>query len=428
MLKTDNISSFPAQFSVVRSAVLNRSDLTANNNKFYVLELHEAAGKYRLFTHYGRVGTVGMREARFADDREALEREFERILREKTGPKKGYVPVDVAKAVVGSEALQTQTADSYAQTRGVRCPSALHPSVARFIDHIYDESKTELVRRIDTPLGALTREQIERGTDKLRALRFAIARGREDRILALSSQYYSLVPHRFGRRIALEEAAISSIEKADEEEELLQLMRDVFFVQGAMDAETDRKYRALGAQIEAMEADDPETRRVTRQILDTQSARHGFNIKVGQVFRACLPDERARFDAAPGNNRLLFHGSRNSNMVGILSRGLLVAPKNVPVSGYMFGKGIYFADQSTKSAQYSGLWDDGKRGGVGYLFLADVALGRIKKQRVPVYREEAPDGFHSVQGCKGLCLLHNEFIIYRREQCTIRYVAEIKKA
>ena len=34
--------------------------------------------------------------------------------------------------------------------------------------------------------------------------------------------------------------------------------------------------------------------------------------------------------------------------VGILSKGLLIAPPEAPVTGYMFGKGIYFADVVTK--------------------------------------------------------------------------------
>ena len=152
MLKTYNLSrdadtapAFPDRFTVVRYAVLNRSDLIQNNNKFYVLELHEAAAaataagqqQYRLFTHYGRVGTAGVREARFADERAMLDAEFERILKEKTGPKKGYVPVDVAKAVVGSDTLQAETERKFVETRGVRA-SALDPAIARFVEHIYD--------------------------------------------------------------------------------------------------------------------------------------------------------------------------------------------------------------------------------------------------------------------------------------------------
>jgi hypothetical protein len=74
------------------------------------------------------------------------------------------------------------------------------------------------------------------------------------------------------------------------------------------------------------------------------------------------------------NRMLLWHGSRVTNFVGILSQGLRIAPPEAPVTGYMFGKGdlrflvffssssppyicamllgIYFADMSSKSANY----------------------------------------------------------------------------
>ena len=39
-----------------------------------------------------------------------------------------------------------------------------------------------------------------------------------------------------------------------------------------------------------------------------------------------------------GNKMLLWHGSRLSNMVGILSEGLRIAPKSAPSTGFMFGK------------------------------------------------------------------------------------------
>ena len=52
------------------------------------------------------------------------------------------------------------------------------------------------------------------------------------------------------------------------------------------------------------------------------------------------------------NRMLLWHGSRTSNFAGILSQGLRIAPPEAPVTGYMFGKGIYFADMVSKSANY----------------------------------------------------------------------------
>lgn len=70
---------------------------------------------------------------------------------------------------------------------------------------------------------------------------------------------------------------------------------------------------------------------------------------------------------------LLWHGSRFSNFVGILSQGLRIAPPEAPKTGYLYGKGVYFADMAGKSAPYtcSYLSDN-----VGLFLLCEVALGK----------------------------------------------------
>mmetsp|Transcript_1133 Transcript_1133/g.1857 ORF Transcript_1133/g.1857 Transcript_1133/m.1857 type:complete len:1513 (-) Transcript_1133:94-4632(-) len=52
-------------------------------------------------------------------------------------------------------------------------------------------------------------------------------------------------------------------------------------------------------------------------------------------------------------NQLLFHSTKVSNCVGILMRGLKIAPVEAPASGFLFGKGVYFADTFEKSAGYA---------------------------------------------------------------------------
>ena len=73
------------------------------------------------------------------------------------------------------------------------------------------------------------------------------------------------------------------------------------------------------------------------------------------------------------DRRLLWHGSRSTNFGGILSQGLRIAPPEAPVSGYAFGKGLYFADISSKSANYC--YAD-MSGNTGLLLLCEVELGK----------------------------------------------------
>jgi hypothetical protein len=66
----------------------------------------------------------------------------------------------------------------------------------------------------------------------------------------------------------------------------------------------------------------------------------------------CFPPRFQEKWADVHNRQLLFHGSSLSNYVGILSQGLRIAPPEAPVSGYAFGKGVYFSDMFQKSFGY----------------------------------------------------------------------------
>lgn len=93
---------------------------------------------------------------------------------------------------------------------------------------------------------------------------------------------------------------------------------------------------------------------------------------------------------------LLWHGSRLTNFVGILSQGLRIAPPEAPVTGYMFGKGVYFADMSSKSANYC---FTSRENNTGILLLCEVALGETNgKFQSDYYASNLPPGKQSTKG------------------------------
>jgi len=69
-----------------------------------------------------------------------------------------------------------------------------------------------------------------------------------------------------------------------------------------------------------------------------------FDIRVDDIFEIERENERARFNpwSKNDNKMLLWHGSRLTNWVGILSQGLRIAPPEAPKTGYRFGKGGQF--------------------------------------------------------------------------------------
>jgi len=105
------------------------------------------------------------------------------------------------------------------------------------------------------------------------------------------------------------------------------------------------------------------------------------------------------------NRMLLWHGSGLVNWSGILSQGLRIAPPEADPSGYMFGKGVYFADCFRKSYGYcrpaSGFnqWGGGDQmPRFSLMLLCEVALGTMKGFLDATYMESAAPGSHSTKG------------------------------
>jgi len=96
-----------------------------------------------------------------------------------------------------------------------------------------------------------------------------------------------------------------------------------------------------------------------------------------------------------GNKKLLWHGSRITNYVGILSQGVRIAPPEAPSSGYLFGKGVYFADMASKSACYCYPSNN-----TALILLCEVALGEPNELLTTDHNAaNLPKGKNSTKGC-----------------------------
>jgi hypothetical protein len=68
--------------------------------------------------------------------------------------------------------------------------------------------------------------------------------------------------------------------------------------------------------------------RIVDYVENTQADKHSkhFKIEVLDIFEVRSQAEAERYQKDIGNRHLLWHGSRLTNYVGILSQGLRVAP------------------------------------------------------------------------------------------------------
>lgn len=172
--------------------------------------------------------------------------------------------------------------------------------------------------------------------------------------------------------------------------------------------------------------------------------------KLGEVstqyensFRVVNKKTQARFDkwvksAKVNRTKLFFHGSRNENWMGILDTGLLLRPTGVVITGKMFGNGTYYADKARKSLGYTSLsgsyWARGNSN-EAFMALFDVHLGNSMKVerherwmgQLDEAKLKAKGDYDSLYARGGADLRNNEFIVYREEQSTIKYLIQIKR-
>lgn len=204
-------------------------------------------------------------------------------------------------------------------------------------------------------------------------------------------------------------------------------MQDVVNVQYTLDESTYQKYKALNVDIEPLE-DRAEVERIAEYIEKSKSHHHyGAFRGLIRYWKVRCGADHDRFNPDGIEEMELFHGTRTANFIGILRSGLLIAPTSAPCTGYAFGKGIYFADQSTKSINYSNFTPRGKS---TFLILCDVALGKKYLVNKSTFFTEAPRGYDSVFAKKDHCsswvgnLLHNEYIVYNTNQSRLKYIVE----
>lgn len=233
----------------------------------------------------------------------------------------------------------------------------------------------------------------------------------------------------------------------------------------------DRQFQGLGMQeMTPLKHQSKEFKEIETYLMKTHGSTHGYSYSIDDIFRIERNGEDARYQGSEFSNmgdksdrRLLWHGSRVTNFGGILSQGLRIAPPEAPVSGYMFGKGVYLADMSSKSAGYCASYNTN---GTGLLLLCEAELGapplklndsdynageRAKEkgmistwgvgQTAPLAWKDAGAIHPSLKGVRmpdvskkapgatkedGAWLLYNEYIVYDISQIKLKYLLRVK--
>lgn len=459
----------------IYDVMLNQTDVGNNNNKYYVIQLLESDTKreYNVWNHWGRVGFKGQSSLLPChSDLDRAKQLFCQKFADKTrndwSARHKFIkcPGKYDMVEIDYNAQDSTDGERKKQQEAKIPESKLDERLQELIKLMCDVKAMENVvmeMKYDAnkaPLGRLTKEQIKAGYSALQCIANCIDKAElGGQLTAACNDFYTRIPHYFGmsrppviRTKAEVQAKLSLLEALGDIEIAMRVLKDCKVTENPVDSH----YRALNCELRLMDHTDPVFKVIEQYLTNTHAPTHTlYKMKLLDVFEVQRSVELQNF-VDYGNRMLLWHGSRLTNMVGILSSGLRVAPPEAPVTGYMFGKGIYFADMSSKSANYCYAT---RTKNIGLVLLSEVSLGRCHElldadsdahklpsgyHSVKCLGKMAPDSTHNhilsdgtvvplgkpqdtgVSNPAGYTLNYNEFVVYNPRQVKMRYAVQVR--
>ncbi|KAJ5140864.1 hypothetical protein N7448_004272 [Penicillium atrosanguineum] len=397
--------------NLIWDATLNQTVAAQNNNKFYIIQLLSVSGGKNHFTwtRWGRVGEYGQHACLGSGSLDEAIGHFMKKFKDKSGlnwenrldtPKaKKYTFIERNYEEDDEEEEDVIKKEEGDDTKP-EIKSALSKPLQNLMsfifnsDHINSALASMSYDAKKLPLGKLSDRTLKNGFTILKELSELIA----DPNLAgsnyetdyatatehLSNQYFTTIPHVFGRN---RPPVINSDAQIKKEVELLEALTDMDVANEIMKVsreaeeinQLDQQFQSLGMEeMTRLDHKSSEFDELSNYLSNSRGETHHLRYEVIDIFRIERRGENDRFNSSVHANiknsdrRLLWHGSRSTNFGGILSQGLRIAPPEAPVNGYMFGKGVYLADTSSKSANYCCPYSSGN---MGLLLLCDAELG-----------------------------------------------------
>lgn len=465
---------------IVYDCMLNQTNIEGNNNKFYVIQAlqSDSGGQYYCWTRWGRVGERGQFKLMPCQTMAMAISMFGKKFSEKTGnvfahvkkgapfqPRSGkYTMIEIDygndKDDEAEDAAKKVKKDAEAKPEA---ESKLDKRVQELIKLIFDMKMMESVMKElefdckKQPLGKLTKDQIKKGYEVLTEIEAEMKKKSpaHSRLVEMTNRFYTLIPHNFGR---VRPPVINSSEMLKRKMQMLEALADIEIAAHIVEEtgkdnsefvnQLDANYAKLHTDIVPVETDSEEYKLIAKYVKNSHPRQ---TPGIVNVFKIRRDSDEKRFEEKKGlgNRMLLWHGSRLTNYVGILSQGLRIAPPEAPCSGYRFGKGIYFADLAQLSSRYCRAW-----GGQPFIMLlCDVALGKTADLKRDQFMTTALPGTDSTKalgtiepdpaenvvrpdgvvvpcgkilenGNKNVSCFEHQYIVYDVAQCRLQYLIQ----
>lgn len=398
-----------------------------NNNKFWTGTLRDNDD---VFVEWGRVGMKAQSKLHVEAGRGFLDD------KEKEKLKKGYTPLKTL-AVGGSTkttVVETRDLSSIARNQIKVGNSNLQKLVDRLVQANIHQitSSTQITFDVGTglfttPLGIVTKDGITEARDllaKIKATKVESAK-------ALISSYMRIIPQNIGMKFDVTKI-FGTDELLVKQSDLLDSLESSYQALQKPKADpttpTIKEESIFNVELDIL-TDAKEISRITKKFHETRKSIHSSSkLDVKDIFTVHINHIRTSFQSGKGvgNIQELWHGTKKANLLSILKTGLKVSPPSTAsIAGKMFGNGLYFSDQSTKSLNYAyGYWD-GKYDNNCFMFLADVAMGKAFTPGSYDRHSLPRSGYDSTFAKAGQSgVQNNEMIVYRENQVDMRYLVE----
>ncbi|XP_069987856.1 protein mono-ADP-ribosyltransferase PARP3-like [Penaeus vannamei] len=397
------------------ACMLNQTNIGQNNNKFYVIQVAKDSGDFLCFTRWGRVGEEGQWNIDCMEKAEDAIKAFEKKFKDKT--RNNWADRDNFEPVAKKYTLLEMDDDSDEEEDAVDSsvpkkelvsydgPCNLHKRTILMIklifsDNMFVNQMADMSLDVKKmPLGKLSKLQIAKGLEALIDIEDAIKKNKPRSVLMeLTSKFYTLIPHNFGRSAP---PVIDTDEVVQKKKEVMLTLSDIELTQSLQKEKENKdlhplleKYEMLDCVLEYVEKSSSEFMLLKEYATACPQTRNGPLLDVWRVDRKGEKERFAAHDAIQ-HRKLLWHGTNVAVVAAILKAGLRIMPH----SGGLVGRGIYFASEHAKSSWYvrshCGIFEG--ESNVGFMFLVEVALGRESSiTQCDGSLTKAPNGYDSV--------------------------------
>ncbi|XP_074310978.1 poly [ADP-ribose] polymerase 2-like isoform X2 [Silene latifolia] len=464
----------------VYDAMLTQTNIENNTNVFYVIQVLKAnnADSYMVYNRWGIVGEDGEIKLSGPHSSFIAIQQFEEIFFSKTknhwSDRENFVSFPKSYTWLKMNYRRKDQGQLSLPPAGY---GTYGPVVERFMSLICNFSvMTQQMTDIGydaqkLPLQNLSKSTIMKAYEVLALIAEVMGESNRKLLEELSGEFYTIIPHVFGDK-SMRQFIIDTREKLRSKLEMVESLGEIenaskLLSRCAAGQPVDvmhSQYLLLRCGLAPVGATSGEYEMIENYMKNTAL---NTRAEIVQIFRVSKEgeNERLRKYARVKNRMMLWHGSRLTNWLGILSQGLRIAPKEVPLTGASFGRGLYFADMFDKSAMYCyprnvttrpGDPSSVASAGTAILLLCEVVLGEMwvlqGQQRysannlgghlsVKAVGSTAPSEYKELEdgvifptgkavtttkvGSAAAIKSYNEYVVYNEDQVRMRYVVQV---